>query len=110
MHNISKCINADFDEIVSISGDIKQLEKIKQKCEEFIPDFANKNVHFYTPDKFFSHLSQSEIQEIQQNVVTTNRGYRINVSYDAVTEEEMGRKKATVAQIVLNSLKRMKNK
>lgn len=110
MHNISKCINAGFDEIVSLSGDIKQLEKIKQKCLEAIPDFENKNVQFYTPDKFLSYLMQSEIRETQNSVVTTNKGYRINVSYDTVTEEEMGRKKATVAQIVLNSLKRLKKK
>lgn len=106
--NILKCINAKFDEIVSLSGDPKQLEKIKQKCLEQIPDFENKNVQFFTPDKFFSYIGHSEISRTQNEIVTTNKGYRINVSYDAVTEEEMSRKKATVAQIVLNSLKRMK--
>ena len=108
VYNISKCISADFDEIVSLSGDIKQLEKIKQKCLEAIPDFENKNVQFFTPDKFFSYLGQSENTIKQNNIITTSKGYRINVSYDSVTDEEMGRKKATVAQIVLNSLKRMK--
>ena len=90
------------------------MEQIKKKgLKLFLENLfngENKNVQFYTPDKFLSYLMQSEIRETQNSVVTTNKGYRINVSYDTVTEEEMGRKKATVAQIVLNSLKRLKKK
>lgn len=31
MHNILKCIQANYDLVVSNSGDMKQLEKIKKK-------------------------------------------------------------------------------
>ncbi len=106
MHNISKCIQAKYDMVVSISGDIKQLEKIKKKCSIGIADFEKRHVEFFTPDALFSFLDQSVKKEVPQEKIM--KGYRVNVSYDAVTTEEMDRKRASVAQVVLNSLKKHK--
>ena len=106
MHNISKCIQANYDMVVSISGDLKQLKRIKKKCSTGIADFEKKHVEFFTPDALFSFLDQSVKKEVPQEKVM--KGYRVNVSYDAVTDEEMNRKRASVAQVVLNSLKKHK--
>lgn len=93
MHNISKCIQAKYDMVISLSGDIKQLEKIKKKC---------------SPDALFAFLADSVKETAPQEKVM--KGYRVNVSYDAVTTEEMNRKRASVAQVVMNSLKKQKKK
>ena len=106
MHNISKCIAASYDIVISLSGDPKQLEKIKKKCVAGIPGFEKKPILFFTPDALFPYLDDSVKEEIPQEKIM--KGYRVNVSYDAITEEEMNRKRASVAQVVLNSLRKRK--
>ncbi len=106
MHNIVKCINAGYDTIVSLSGDLKQLEKIKTKCRTGITDFEAKDIKFFTPDVFFQYLESQHLGEVATE--STIKGYRVNVTYDAVTQEEMKRKRASVTQVVMSSLKRKK--
>jgi hypothetical protein len=108
MHNITKCIAANYDTVISLSGDPKQLEKIKKKCKEGIPDFENKKVQFFTPDALFAFLDTTVITQAPQEQII--KGYRVNVTYDSITQEEMDRKRASVARVVMNSLrKRNKN-
>ena len=108
MHNIAKCINAGYDTVITLSGDLKQLDKIKKKCKEGIPDFENKHVKFFIPDVLFVFLhTTNAIQEPQEQII---KGYRVNVTYDAVTPEEMDRKRASVAKIVMDSLRRQNKK
>jgi hypothetical protein len=108
MHNISKCITVGYTHIVSLSGDMKQLEKIKKKCSTGIADFEKHAVLFFTPDALFSFLDESVKEHIPEEVHM--KGYRVNVSYDAITKEEMERKRAAVSQVVLNTMRRQKKK
>ncbi len=106
MHNIQKCINAQYDTVVSLSGDPKQLEKIKKKCKEGIQDFENKPVQFFTPDALFAFLDTTATAQVPEEQII--KGYRVNVTYDAVTQEEMDRKRASVAKVVMDSLRKQK--
>ncbi|MEP7108671.1 MAG: type IV secretion system DNA-binding domain-containing protein [Ferruginibacter sp.] len=108
MHNILKCIQANYDVIISVSGDPKQLEKIKKKCIAGIADFEKSTVHFFTPDILFVFLDD-KVKEVKQQE-TVMKGYRINVTYDAVTKEEMDKKRASISQVVRNSLNKRKRK
>lgn len=108
MHNISKCIEANYDVVISLSGDPKQLEKIKKKCISGISELDKKTVHFFTPDELFAFLSETPV-EINQTE-TTMKGYRVNVTYDSVTKEEMDKKRASIAKVVMDSLRKKKNK
>lgn len=106
MHNITKCIQSGYTTVISVCGDMKQLEKIKQKCILGISELNNNEVYFFTPDALFSYLDQVSLPDTSTE--TTIKGYRVNVSYDSITPEEMSKKRASVAQVVLNSMKRMK--
>ncbi|MCX6204930.1 MAG: type IV secretion system DNA-binding domain-containing protein [Bacteroidetes bacterium] len=106
MHNIAKCLEAGYTMVISLCGDMKQLEKIKQKCITGIDDFESKHIHFFTPDALFSYLDTNT--QVQSPTETIIKGYRVNVSYDSITPSEMNRKRASVAQVVLNSMKRIK--
>jgi len=108
MHNISKCVGAGYSTVISLSGDLKQLEKIKQKCKSGIPGFENHDIHFFTPDALFNFLDM--IRKPESPTEKTMKGYRVNVSYDSITPEEMSRKRTSVAQVVLNSMNRIKKK
>lgn len=107
MHNIVKCIQAKYDMVVSLSGDAKQLEKIKKKCESEIPNFSTYNVRFFTPDALFVYLDESVAtpQQPQENII---KGYRINVSYGSTVLEDSERKRNSAAQVIINSLKKQR--
>jgi hypothetical protein len=105
-HNIEKCLIAQFDSVVSLSGDPKQLEKIKKKCLELIPDFSTKPVFFFTPDALFIHLDTLITETLNEEQII--KGYRVNVSYDTLTPEESQRKRASVTKVIMNSLKKKK--
>lgn len=106
MHNIQKCMDAGYDTIISLCGDIKQLEKIRKKCLEYIPTITGKEVYFFTPDALFTFLDSETKTAVPQEQVI--KGYRVNVTYDAVSPEDMQRKRASVAQVVMNSLRKRK--
>ena len=108
MHNIDKCINAGYTSIVSICSDAKQLEKIKQKCIAGITAIDLQKVHFFTPEAFFSYLNTVNISASPTEA--TIKGYRVQVSYDAMTDDEMNKKRASVANVVVNSIKKIKKK
>ncbi len=108
VHNIQKCIAAKFDVIVSLSGDGKQLEKIKKKCTTSIENFDSQPIYFFTPDALFEFLNQTQIVQDLQPQTTTMKGYRVSVQYDAITQDEMKRKRASVAQVVMGSLRKNK--
>lgn len=66
VHNISKCISADYTLVVSLSVNVKQLEKIKKKCILTIPHFDKSNVLFLTPDSLFQYLDEEVKKEFPQ--------------------------------------------
>lgn len=108
LHNIEKCISANYDVVVSLCGDAKQLDKIKKKCIEKIPDIEQKQVHFFTPDALFSFLDTTVKTDIPKEQLI--KGYRVNVTYDEVSREDMQRKRTAVAKVVMDSLRKNKKK
>lgn len=108
MHNLAKCIKAGYTTVISVCGDIRQLDKIKQKCISGLPGFDHTSVHFLTPNAVFEFLDS--VSNPAKNTEATMKGYRVSVSYDSMTDEEMTKKRASVAQVVLNSMKKKKMK
>ena len=106
MHNIEKCISAKYDMVVSLSGDPKQLEKIKKKCSAGIANFNSYPVFFFTIDALFAHFDASIPQTApQENMM---KGFRVNVTYDSISNEEMDRKRAAVTKAVMESRRKGK--
>lgn len=105
MHNIEKCCTAGYEQIVSVSGDQKQLAKIKEQCERGISDFEKYSVMFLTPDALFELLdAQTSVAPQPQEQIM--KGYRVNVSYDAISQEEVQRKRSAIAKVVMDSLRK----
>lgn len=103
-HNINKCVEAKFDTVVSLSEDSKQLEKIKTKYLQASQSHP-ANVKFFTSDELFAFLDESVQHELPKEHIV--KGYRVAVSYDSANDET-NKKRTTVAQIILNSLKKQK--
>ena len=67
----------------------------------------SENVLFLTPDALFQHLDDIHVQT-EKPTGQVIKGYRVNVTYDAVSKEEMDRKRASVAKVVMDSMRKMK--
>jgi hypothetical protein len=108
MHNIQKCLTAQYDMVISLCGDPKQLEKIKKKCKAGISNFEQHPVQFFTPNALFAFLdTAATAAEPQEQII---KGYRVNVTYDSLSQEEMDRKRASVTKVVMDALRRQKRK
>jgi len=108
MHNIIKCIESGYSSVISISEDSRQLEKIKDKCKTGIASFSKKDIQFFTPENLFAYLDSQVVSVTSTE--TTIRGYRVNVSYDAMTAQEMNKKRSSVAEVIKQSMQRIKKR
>lgn len=108
-HNIQKCLSCGYDTVISVSADKKRGEAIKALCKKELPQFGEKQIFFFTPDELLLHLAPTpatpETTAPEQPVM---KGYRINVSYEDVSKEQMDRKRKAVAEAVVKSLRRQK--
>ena len=106
LHNIQKCIDAGYTYVVSLAENTTQVDKIQKYCLEHDPNLKRASVLFQTPDAFFSFLDKSATATIPEEV--NMKGYRINVSYGSVTADEMDKKRASVTQVIVNTLRKQK--
>ena len=106
MHNIQKCIAGGYSEVISVSADTKRAAAIKAECMQGIPGCGEKNIYFFTPDELLLHLAPAAANDTAVPAQPVMKGYRINVSYEDVSQEQMDRKRKAVAEAVVKSLRR----
>lgn len=108
MHNIEKCLKAGYNTVVSLSGDTKQIQKIKKQCESSVTVPVNQRLFFLTPDLLFELLDEQPVASISQSQEQIIKGYRVQVSYEAISQEEAQRKRSAVAKVVADALRKSK--
>jgi hypothetical protein len=80
----------------------KQLEKIKKRPITGIAEFEKHPVLFHTPDALFAFLDESVKKQVPEEIYM--KGYRVNVSYDAINKEENEQKRASVTNVIMNTV------
>jgi hypothetical protein len=106
VHNMEKCLSAGYDLVVECSTDTKTLENIRKAIELNLSATAQKKILVFTPDELFLYLDKQVAKDASSE--TLIKGYRVKVEYDAVSEEDMKKKRDTISQVVVNSLKNTK--
>jgi len=101
--NINKCLLAGYDLVIETSYDSKALECLRRKVATEFNESQNSKILILSPDDIFL-LLDSEIAK-EASTETRVKGYRVRVEYNAVTESEMTRKRESVVQSVVKSLK-----
>ncbi len=106
LDNIQKCLAAGFEQVILVSSESKTLSKAKEKASASLKaeDFAR--VQFLTPEELVSSIEELDAQANsgQENI----RGYKVNVNFRAVPENEKKARKQAIGQTILQALKRMK--
>ena len=108
LSNIKKCLGAGYDEVILCSPKKRTLEKVRTLVSQELKESDQGKVLFFQPEELFSHLEQKVALEASKEEKV--KGYKVKVQYQPLTEEEKKTKRETVAQVILRSVTRLKEK
>ncbi len=106
--NIEKCFAAGFEKVVLCSPEKKTLDDVKALISERLPGRDLDRVLFLQPEELLHYLD--ELEAAAQTREVRVKGYKVKVQYSAIKEDEKKAKREAVAQVVLQALKRMREK
>lgn len=104
--NISKCLAAGFDYAVLVSSEASTLAGVEARLTPSLSQEQRERVKYLSPERFFSFLD--EVGAKQSSSSKQVRGYKVNVKYRAVSEQERKQKEEALADVISRSLKAMK--
>lgn len=106
VHNIEKCLKAGYDMIIECSTERKTLENIRKAVQQNLSPTQQEKILILDPDGLFLYLD-TEIAK-DASTETLVKGYRVKVEYDALSEEDMKKKRDAISEMVVKSIKKMK--
>lgn len=106
--NIEKCLTAGYEKVILCSPEKKTLAGVRALVSEKLNKSAQAKILFLQPEELLHHLDELEAEE--QNKEERIKGYKVKVQYQATKEEEKKAKREAVAQVILQAMKRMKEK
>jgi len=106
VHNIEKCLSAQYDFVVACSTEKKTLENIRKKAEELLDPTLLTKLLFFQPEDFFLYLDREVAKEASTE--TRMKGYRVKVEYDPLSESDRKSKESSIANVILSSKKNRK--
>jgi len=106
--NIEKCLAAGYEKIILCSPERNTLENIKSLASQRLSESDQKKVLFFQPEELFFYLEEEAAAGASKEERV--KGYRIKVQYQPVKESEKKAKREAVAQVILQALRRMKDK
>ena len=106
--NILKCLEAGYDTVVLCSPDRRTLDKVRRLATQKLPEPDLQRVLFLQPDELFSYLDQEAAQGASKEERV--KGYRVKVEYQPVGESEQQARREAVGQVILQALRRLREK
>lgn len=108
LKNIQKCLAAGYEKVVVCSPDKKSLNSIKVLVEKNIVGADQSKVFFFQPEDLLLFLEEDAAAEMTREERV--KGYIVKVQYQAASEEEKKAKREAVANVIVQALKRMREK
>jgi hypothetical protein len=106
IENIQKCIKAGYDDIIIVCLETSRAEKLREAAVEALPDLDPAKCRFCTQQDFSTLLIEFAARAESRDVVS--HGKKTRVTYKALTPEESEKRRALLARISTQSLKKMK--
>ncbi|MGI0025505.1 MAG: hypothetical protein ACREA4_10240, partial [Nitrososphaera sp.] len=104
--NVRKCLEAGYTQVVLLSSEKKQVATLKKSLSETLTIDELGKVLFFLPEEFISYLDNIDVPETPDRKV---RDYTVKVKYQALGAEQQQARKQAVADVIVKSMKRMKN-
>jgi hypothetical protein len=104
LSNMEKCLRAGYDTVILCSPERKILEKTRALVSRKLGEADCEKLLFFQPEELFSYLeSQAAVMAGKEERV---KGYKVKVQYQALDEEEKKARRDTIAQVILQSIRR----
>ena len=103
LQNIRKCLKAGYDLVIECSSDSKAIARLTKRVETEFTESEKMKIQVLEPEALFYFLD-SEIAK-EASTETRVKGYRVKVEYDAISEDEIARKREAITQSVVRSMK-----
>lgn len=100
--NIEKCLGAGYDRIVFLSSDARHLVAMEKLADHHFEEGDRAKLHFASPEAAIGLLARW----CGDAEVKTVRGYKVRTTVEAGDPAEQGRRRATVASVIANSLRK----
>jgi predicted lipid-binding transport protein (Tim44 family) len=94
--------------VVLCSPDRKTLESVQVLAEKNLSQAEMQKVMFFQPEHLFFYLEKEAVEAASEEARV--RGYKVKVHYQPVNEAEKKAKREAVANVIIQALKRMKEK
>jgi hypothetical protein len=108
LKNIEKCLSAGYEKVILCSPEKKTLENVKTLVSQKLNESDQKKILFFQPEELFFYLEKEVAAEAGKE--ERIKGYKVKVKYQPVQDTEKKTKREAVAQVILQALKRMKEK
>jgi hypothetical protein len=108
LKNIEKCLASGYGKVILCSPEKKTLENVKSLVSQKLNESEQKKVLFFQPEELFFYLEKEVAAEASKEERV--KGYKVKVKYQPVQDAEKKTKREAVAQVILQALKRMKDK
>jgi len=106
--NIEKCLTAGYEKVILCSLEKRTLSNVKSLLSQRLSKSDQAKVLFLQPEELLHHLD--ELEATEQNKEERIKGYKVKVQYQATKEEEKKAKREAVANVIVQALKRMREK
>ncbi|MEI6575095.1 MAG: type IV secretion system DNA-binding domain-containing protein [Bacteroidota bacterium] len=103
IQNIKKCLSAGYDFVIECSNDTKALERLKKKIDNEFSGKERDRIQVFEPEALFLYLDSQSAKQASSE--TRVKGYRVKVEYDAISEDEIVRKREAITQSVVRSIR-----
>jgi hypothetical protein len=106
LHNIRKCIEAGYNEIILCSPNHNTLRNIRAQLINPFTETERQIIHPMSPEMVSAFFEAQET-----STATTEhrvKGYRVQVSYEAISTMEQQQKNASVSRIVRDAMNKKK--
>lgn len=103
IQNIKKCLGAGYDFVIECLSDTKSLERLKKKVDAEFSGKERDRIQVFEPEALFLFLDSQSAK--QASGETRIKGYRVKVEYDAISEDEIARKREAITQSVVRSIR-----
>ncbi len=102
LHNIEKCLQAGYQTVCWCSTDKTALQKMRSAVQTNFSPEQQMQIVIAEPEFLLTMLEPIPTQQPTHTI----KGYRVSVAYDQVSDVEQGQKRATVAAIIRQTLKK----
>ncbi len=107
IHNIQKCLSAGYTKVIVCSPEKRNLEAIRKAVEATLTENELGRLKLMQPEELFRFLDERSAHGAVEGKRVS--GYRVKVHYQSVSEAERSQKREAMANVVLQTLRRMKS-